>query len=114
MCTWRFFGWKVSTVIGFGLGAGMAQAIGRVMIEKGMPPFVMFPQIFWATLALVLGISLVSAIIGIIKVSRVDAATAIEAALRVGVVEVVHRPARDRGDARNDADGRGTRGRGAP
>jgi putative ABC transport system permease protein len=62
-------------LIGFGLGAGMAQAIGRVMIEKGMPPFVMFPQIFWATLVLVLGISLVSAIIGIIKVSRVDAAS---------------------------------------
>jgi putative ABC transport system permease protein len=62
-------------LIGFGLGAGMAQAIGRVMIEKGMPPFVMFPQIFWATLILVLGISLVSAIIGIVKVSRVDAAS---------------------------------------
>ena len=62
-------------LIGFGLGAGMAQAIGRVMIEKGMPPFVMYPQILWATFALVLGISLVSALIGIIKVSRVDAAS---------------------------------------
>ena len=62
-------------LIGFGLGAGMAQAIGRVMIEKGMPPFVMFPQILWATFALVLGISLVSTVIGIVKVSRVDAAT---------------------------------------
>lgn len=62
-------------LIGFGLGAGMAQAIGRVMIEKGMPPFVMFPQILWATFALVMGISMVSAIIGIIKVSRVDVAT---------------------------------------
>jgi putative ABC transport system permease protein len=62
-------------LLGFGLGVGMAQAIGRAMIEKGMPPFIMFPQIFWATLVLVLGISLVSAIIGIIKVSRVDAAT---------------------------------------
>jgi putative ABC transport system permease protein len=62
-------------LIGFGLGAGMAQAIGRVMIEKGMPPFVMYPQILWATFALVLGISFVSALIGIIKVSRVDAAS---------------------------------------
>jgi putative ABC transport system permease protein len=62
-------------LIGFGLGAGMAQAIGRVMIEKGMPPFVMFPQILIATLVLTMGISFVSAIIGIIKVSRVDAAT---------------------------------------
>ena len=60
---------------GFGLGAGMAQGIGRVMIEKGMPPFVMYPQILWATFALVLGISFVSALIGIIKVSRVDAAS---------------------------------------
>ena len=62
-------------LIGFGLGAGMAQAIGRVMIEKGMPPFVMFPQILIATLVLTMGISIVSAIIGIVKVSRVDAAT---------------------------------------
>jgi putative ABC transport system permease protein len=62
-------------LIGFGLGAGMAQAIGRVMIEKGMPPFVMYPQILFATLALTMGISIVSAIIGIVKVSRVDAAT---------------------------------------
>ena len=62
-------------LIGFGLGAGMAQAIGRVMIKKGMPPFVMFPQILLATLMLTMGISIVSAIIGIIKVSRVDAAT---------------------------------------
>ena len=62
-------------LIGFGLGAGMAQAIGRVMIEKGMPPFVMFPQILIATLVLTMGISFVSAIIGIVKVSRVDAAT---------------------------------------
>jgi putative ABC transport system permease protein len=62
-------------LIGFGLGAGMAQGIGRAMIEKGMPPFVMYPQILWATFALVLGISFVSAIIGIIKVSRVDAAS---------------------------------------
>ena len=62
-------------LIGFGLGAGMAQAIGRVMIEKGMPPFVMFPQVLIATLILTMGISFVSAIIGIVKVSRVDAAT---------------------------------------
>ena len=62
-------------LLGFGLGVGMAQAIGRAMIEKGMPPFVMYPQILWATFALVLGISFVSAVIGIIKVSRVDAAS---------------------------------------
>jgi putative ABC transport system permease protein len=65
----------VAGLLGFGLGAGMAQAIGRVMIEKGMPPFVMFPQVLWATLAFILGISLVSALIGILKVSRVDAST---------------------------------------
>lgn len=65
----------VAGLLGFGLGAGMAQAIGRVMIEKGMPPFVMFPQVLWATLAFILGISLVSALIGIVKVSRVDAST---------------------------------------
>jgi len=65
----------VAGLLGFGLGAGMAQAIGRVMIEKGMPPFVMFPQVLWATLVFILGISLVSALIGIVKVSRVDAST---------------------------------------
>jgi ABC-type lipoprotein release transport system permease subunit len=35
----------------------------------------MFPQVLIATLILTMGISFVSAIIGIVKVSRVDAAT---------------------------------------
>jgi len=62
-------------LLGFGLGVGMAQAIGRGMIEKGMPPFVMYPQILWATLVLVLGISFTSALIGMVKVARVDPAS---------------------------------------
>ncbi len=62
-------------MLGFGLGVGMAQAIGRGMIEKGMPPFVMYPQILWATFVLVLGISLISALIGMVKVARVDPAS---------------------------------------
>lgn len=65
--------------LGFGLGVGMAQAIGRGMIERGMPPFVMYPQILWATLVLVLGISLVSALIGMVKVARVDPASVFRA-----------------------------------
>jgi hypothetical protein len=62
-------------LLGFGLGVGMAQLIGRGMIERGMPPFVMYPQILWATFILVLGISFTSALIGMIKVARVDPAS---------------------------------------
>ena len=62
-------------LLGFGLGVGMAQAIGRGMIERGMPPFVMYPQILWATFVLVLGISFISALIGMVKVARVDPAS---------------------------------------
>jgi ABC-type lipoprotein release transport system permease subunit len=49
------------------------------MIEKGMPPFVMYPQILVATLVLVLGISLCSALIGMAKVARVDPASVFRA-----------------------------------
>ena len=66
-------------LLGFGLGVGMAQAIGRVMIEKGMPPFVLYPQVLVATLVLVLGISLCSALIGMVKVARVDPASVFRA-----------------------------------
>lgn len=66
-------------LLGFGIGVGMAQTIGRAMIEKGMPPFVMYPQILVATFVLVLGISLCSALIGMAKVARVDPASVFRA-----------------------------------
>ncbi len=61
--------------IGYGLGVGLAQAMGRGMIKKGMPPFVMYPEILIITFGLIMGISLLSALIGIIKVARVDPAS---------------------------------------
>jgi putative ABC transport system permease protein len=69
----------VAGMLGFGLGVGMAQGIGRAMIEKGMPPFVLYPQVLVATLVLVLGISVCSALIGMIKVARVDPASVFRA-----------------------------------
>jgi putative ABC transport system permease protein len=70
---------SVAGLLGFGLGVGMAQGIGRAMIEKGMPPFVLYPQVLVATLVLVLGISVCSALIGMIKVARVDPASVFRA-----------------------------------
>lgn len=69
----------VAGLLGFGIGVGMAQGIGRAMIEKGMPPFVLYPQVLVATLVLVLGISVCSALIGMIKVARVDPASVFRA-----------------------------------
>lgn len=61
--------------IGFGLGVGLAQAMGRLMIKKSMPPFVMYPEILIGTFVLIMGISLASALIGIAKVVRADPAS---------------------------------------
>ena len=62
-------------IIGYGLGVGLAQLLGRGMIKKGMPPFVMYPEILIGTFVLIMGISLVSALIGILKVARLDPAS---------------------------------------
>lgn len=62
-------------IIGYGLGVGLAQLLGRQMIKKSMPPFVMYPEILIGTFVLIMGISLVSALIGIVKVARVDSAS---------------------------------------
>jgi putative ABC transport system permease protein len=61
--------------IGYGLGVGLAQGMGRAMIKKSMPPFVMYPEILIGTFLLIMGISLISALIGIVKVARVDPAS---------------------------------------
>lgn len=62
-------------IVGFGLGAGLAQALGRVMMKKQMPPFVMYPEILTGTFALIMAISLFSALIGIVRVARLDPAS---------------------------------------
>lgn len=61
--------------IGYGLGVGLASLIGGVMIKKGMPPFVMYPEILVATFILIMGIAISSALIGIFRVARVDPAS---------------------------------------
>ena len=65
----------VAGVIGYGLGVGLAQFIGRGMIKKGMPPFVMYPEILVGTFVLIMGISFLSALIGIVRVVRADPAS---------------------------------------
>lgn len=62
-------------LVGYGIGVGLASIMGRKMAEKGMPPFVMYPEILLTTFALIMGISLASAGIGIIRVARVDPAS---------------------------------------
>ena len=62
-------------ILGYGLGVGLSQLMGRAMIKKSMPPFVMYPEILIGTFVLIMGISLVSALIGIFKVARVDPAS---------------------------------------
>lgn len=61
--------------LGYGLGVGVASVIGRGMMKKGMPPFVMYPEILTATFVLIMGISFISAMIGIVRVARVDPAS---------------------------------------
>lgn len=65
----------VAGLIGFGLGTGLAQALGRMMIKNQMPPFVMYPEILLITFALIMAISLFSALIGIVRVARLDPAS---------------------------------------
>ncbi len=62
-------------LIGYGIGVGLASIMGRKMAEKGMPPFVMYPEILIGTFLLIMGISLASAAIGIIRVARLDPAS---------------------------------------
>lgn len=60
--------------IGYGLGVGLATLFGNAVLTKGQPPFYMPWQILAFTGAVIVLICLLSALVGLIKVARTEAA----------------------------------------
>lgn len=60
--------------IGYGLGVGLATLFGNAVLKKGQPPFYMPWQILAFTGAVIVLICLLSALVGLIKVARTEAA----------------------------------------
>jgi putative ABC transport system permease protein len=60
--------------IGYGLGVGLATLFGNAVLKKGQPPFYMPWQILAFTGAVIVLICLLSAVVGLIKVARTEAA----------------------------------------
>ncbi len=61
-------------VIGYGMGVGLAAAFGFMVLESGMPPFVLQPATLWKTAGAVLLICVLAALLGIRKIARLEAA----------------------------------------
>ena len=62
----------VAGLIGFGIGAGLAAAFGFGVLPKGQPPFLLLPQVVLGVCGVILLITISAAMLGIIKVSRMD------------------------------------------
>lgn len=60
--------------IGYGLGVGLAAMFGNAVLQKGQPPFYMPWQIIAFTGAVIILICFLSALVGLIKVARTEAA----------------------------------------
>lgn len=60
--------------IGYGLGVGLAAMFGNAVLQKGQPPFYMPWQILAFTGAVIILICFLSALVGLIKVARTEAA----------------------------------------
>jgi putative ABC transport system permease protein len=60
--------------IGYGLGVGLASLFGNAVLRKGQPPFYMPWQILAFTGAVIVLICLFSALVGLIKIARTEAA----------------------------------------
>jgi len=60
--------------IGYGLGIGLTVGFGLLVLDKGMPPFVLPWQLPVATLAVVLFICTVAALLGIRRIYKVEPA----------------------------------------
>jgi putative ABC transport system permease protein len=60
--------------IGYGLGVGLAAGFGNAVLRKGQPPFYMPWQILAFTGAVIVLICLFSALVGLIKIARTEAA----------------------------------------
>jgi len=60
--------------IGYGVGVGLAALFGNAVLQKGQPPFYMPWQILAFTGAVIILICLLSALVGLIKIARTEAA----------------------------------------
>jgi len=60
--------------IGYGLGVGLAALFGNAVLQKGQPPFYMPWQILAFTGVVIVFICLLSALVGLIKIARTEAA----------------------------------------
>jgi putative ABC transport system permease protein len=60
--------------IGYGLGVGLAAMFGNAVLRKGQPPFYMPWQILAFTGAVIILICFLSALVGLVKVARTEAA----------------------------------------
>jgi putative ABC transport system permease protein len=59
---------------GYGLGVGLAAGFGNAVLRKGEPPFYMPWQVLVFSGAVILLICVLSALVGVIKVVRAEAA----------------------------------------
>ena len=59
---------------GYGIGVGLAALFGKAVLRKGEPPFYMPWQILVFTGAIILVICCLSALIGLVKIARTEAA----------------------------------------
>jgi putative ABC transport system permease protein len=60
--------------IGYGLGVGLAALFGNAVLRKGQPPFYMPWQILAFTGGVIVLICLFSAVVGLVKIARTEAA----------------------------------------
>ncbi len=60
--------------IGYGLGVGIASQFGKAVVDKGQPPFFMPWQLLAFTGSVVILVCTVSALIGLVKVIRLESA----------------------------------------
>ncbi len=65
--------WTVG-VIGYGIGIGLTALFGRAVIEKGQPPFFLPYQLPLATFGVVMLICTFAALLGILKICKVEPA----------------------------------------
>jgi putative ABC transport system permease protein len=62
----------VAGLIGFGIGVGLSAGFGFLTAPKGQPPFYLLPEILFAVGGFILLITISAALLGIIKVARMD------------------------------------------
>jgi putative ABC transport system permease protein len=61
-------------LVGYGVGVGLATAFGHAVLKKGQPPFYMPWQILVFTGGVIVAICVLSALVGLVKVARAEAA----------------------------------------